>query len=113
MEEINQGEKPIPHRRELDGLRAIAVMAVIFHHAGFSFAKGGFVGVDVFFVLSGYLITTIICKEKERGVFTLFQFYERRIRRIVPMLFFTITVCYVAAIVICVDSEFIVFTKPS
>ena len=55
------------YRREIDGLRAIAVIPVIFFHAGFSQFSGGYVGVDVFFVISGYLITTIILSEKEKG----------------------------------------------
>jgi peptidoglycan/LPS O-acetylase OafA/YrhL len=101
----------IKHRPELDGLRAIAVLAVIFYHAGFGLVKGGFVGVDVFFVLSGYLITTIILKEHEWAEFTLFKFYERRIRRILPMLFLTILVCYLTAYFVCTEKEFIYFAK--
>lgn len=75
------------YRPELDGLRAIAVLLVIFFHAGINPFSGGFVGVDVFFVISGYLITTIILSEKGRGVFSLVDFYERRARRILPPLF--------------------------
>ena len=76
------------YRREIDGLRALAVLPVIFFHAGFPVFGGGFVGVDVFFVISGYLITTIIVNEIEQGSFSLLEFYERRIRRILPALFF-------------------------
>src|SRR3546814_9509053 len=72
------------YRREIDGLRAIAVVPVIFFHAGFSAFSGGFVGVDVFFVISGYLITSIILREREQGRFSLLTFYERRARRILP-----------------------------
>jgi peptidoglycan/LPS O-acetylase OafA/YrhL len=75
------------YRREIDGLRAVAVIPVILFHAGFTGFSGGFIGVDVFFVISGYLITTIILMEKERGVFSLVNFYERRARRIIPALF--------------------------
>lgn len=75
------------YRKEIDGLRAIAVIPVILFHAGFSLFRGGFVGVDVFFVISGYLITTIILSEKEKGTFSLVNFYERRARRIIPALF--------------------------
>src|SRR3546814_6593177 len=75
------------YRREIDGLRAIAVVPVIFFHAGFSAFSGGFVGVDVFFVISGYLITSIILREREQGRFSLLTFYERRARRILPALF--------------------------
>ena len=58
------------YRAEIDGLRAIAVLPVIFFHAGFSFFPGGFVGVDIFFVISGYLITTIIIKELDNNTFS-------------------------------------------
>ena len=81
------------YRREIDGLRALAVIPVIFFHAGFDTFSGGFVGVDVFFVISGYLITTIILTEKESNTFTLLGFYERRARRILPALFFVIFSC--------------------
>lgn len=81
------------YRREIDGLRAIAVVPVILFHAGFSFFSGGFVGVDVFFVISGYLITTIIISGLDAGTFSLMEFYERRARRILPALFFVILAC--------------------
>mgnify|MGYP000010433901 CR=1 FL=1 len=76
------------YRKEIDGLRALAVLPVILFHAGFAPLRGGFVGVDIFFVISGYLITTIIADEIERGSFSLIKFYERRARRILPALFF-------------------------
>ena len=75
------------YRAEIDGLRAVAVLPVILFHAGFESFNGGFVGVDVFFVISGYLITTIILTEMEQGTFSLVNFYERRARRILPALF--------------------------
>jgi peptidoglycan/LPS O-acetylase OafA/YrhL len=75
---------PLPYRHEIDGLRAIAVMAVILNHAGVSSISGGFVGVDVFFVISGYLITQIVLKDLRAGRFSLSTFYERRARRILP-----------------------------
>lgn len=81
------------YRREIDGLRAFAVISVILFHAGFQTFSGGFVGVDVFFVISGYLITSIILKEKQAGTFTLAGFYERRVRRILPALFAVMFVC--------------------
>ena len=80
------------YRAEIDGLRAIAVIPVILFHAGFKSFHGGFVGVDVFFVISGYLITTIILSEKEQGSFSLVNFYERRARRILPPLFLVMLV---------------------
>lgn len=81
------------YRAEIDGLRAIAVLPVIFFHAGLDGFSGGFVGVDVFFVISGYLITTIIISEMRNGTFSLLSFYERRARRILPPLFFVMLVC--------------------
>lgn len=75
------------YRSEIDGLRAIAVIPVILYHAGFSWFSGGFVGVDVFFVISGYLITNILLNEFEEEKFSLAAFYERRARRILPALF--------------------------
>jgi len=81
------------YRREIDGLRALAVLPVILFHAGFETFSGGFVGVDVFFVISGYLITTIIQAELNLGKFSIVNFYERRLRRILPALFFMMLVC--------------------
>lgn len=85
------------YRREIDGLRAVAVLPVILFHAGFSTFSGGFVGVDVFFVISGYLITGLIAAELETGTFSLAAFYERRARRILPALFLVVLVCLPAA----------------
>lgn len=81
------------YRPEIDGLRALAVVPVILFHAGFQGFSGGFVGVDIFFVISGYLITSIIIKELDRGSFSLVEFYERRARRILPALFFVLSAC--------------------
>ena len=81
------------YRREIDGLRALAVLPVIFFHAGFKTFSGGFVGVDVFFVISGYLITSIILFELENGKFSIINFYERRARRILPALFVVMFAC--------------------
>lgn len=81
------------YRTEIDGLRAFAVVPVILFHAGFESFSGGYVGVDVFFVISGYLITSIILSEMDEGKFSLINFYERRARRILPALFFVMAVC--------------------
>ena len=81
------------YRAEIDGLRALAVIPVIFFHAGFENFRGGFVGVDVFFVISGYLIATIIISELESKEFSIVNFYERRARRILPALFFVALFC--------------------
>ena len=82
----------IIYRREIDGLRALAILPVILFHGGFDPFRGGFVGVDVFFVISGYLITTIIVADVERGAFSIGRFYERRARRILPALFLVMLV---------------------
>ena len=75
------------YRPEIDGLRTIAVMPVLLFHAGFDIFSGGYVGVDVFFVISGYLITSIILTDLEKKRFSVITFYERRARRILPALF--------------------------
>ena len=82
------------YRREIDGLRAIAVVPVVLFHAGWNVFSGGFVGVDVFFVISGYLITSIILEDRAQGRFSILQFYERRARRILPVLFFVLAVTF-------------------
>jgi len=81
------------YRKEIDGLRALAVVPVILFHVGFEAFSGGFVGVDVFFVISGYLITSIILMQKAANTFSLLDFYERRARRILPALFLVMAVC--------------------
>ena len=81
------------YRREIDGLRAVAVVPVILFHAGFELFGGGFVGVDVFFVISGYLITSLILAELEQGTFSVARFYERRARRILPALILVLLAC--------------------
>jgi len=75
------------HRAHIDGLRAVAVIPVALFHAHFAFARGGFVGVDVFFVISGFLICSLIHEELANGEFSILRFYERRCRRILPALF--------------------------
>lgn len=81
------------YRREIDGLRAIAVLPVVLLHAGFEIFSGGFVGVDIFFVISGYLITNIILGELSEGRFSILRFYERRAKRILPALFVVMATC--------------------
>ena len=81
------------YRREIDGLRAVAVVPVILFHAGFDFFSGGFVGVDIFFVISGYLITTLLMDDIEQGKFSIARFYERRARRILPALCVVLLSC--------------------
>jgi peptidoglycan/LPS O-acetylase OafA/YrhL len=79
------------YRPDIDGLRAVAVVPVLFFHAGFGWFPGGFVGVDVFFAISGYLITGLIVGDLAAGRFSLWAFYERRFRRIAPAL---IAMCF-------------------
>ncbi|WP_320200364.1 acyltransferase family protein [Agrobacterium sp. rho-13.3] len=78
------------YRREIDGLRALAVVPVVLFHAHFTFLPGGFAGVDVFFVISGFLITSIFCRDPRWPSVDLISFYERRMRRVAPALLFII-----------------------
>ena len=90
MNQVNQVNKSSPYkssyRSEIDGLRAFAVLSVVAFHAFPSWLKGGFIGVDVFFVISGFLITSHIFESLEKSKFSLLDFYGRRIRRIFPAL---------------------------
>ena len=88
------------YRPEIDGLRAVAVLAVVFYHAEFEFFSGGFVGVDVFFVISGYLIGRILIAELADGGFSYAGFFERRARRILPALFFMLLLVVLPAYVL-------------
>lgn len=80
------------YRAEIDGIRALAVIPVVLFHAGIPGAAGGFVGVDVFFVISGFLITRILLEELEAGRFSFLQFYGRRVRRLLPAFLLVLTV---------------------
>ncbi|MEJ8574834.1 acyltransferase family protein [Microbaculum marinum] len=82
------------YRPDIDGLRAVAVLAVVFFHVGFAPFGGGYVGVDVFFVISGFLITRLICGQVQAGTFSFAQFYARRARRLFPALYFTVLVSF-------------------
>lgn len=98
------------YRREIDGLRALAVLPVIFFHAGFDLFSGGYVGVDIFFVISGYLITSILIDEFEKERFSVTKFYERRARRILPALCFVMICCVPFAWMWMLPSQFIDFS---
>jgi peptidoglycan/LPS O-acetylase OafA/YrhL len=99
------------YRPEIDGLRALAVVPVILFHAGVTWFSGGFVGVDVFFVISGYLITTIIVNELNAGSFFIAAFYERRARRILPALCVVIASCVAGALFLLPPADFVDFSK--
>ena len=83
----------VPYRPDIDGLRAVAVISVLIFHAFPSVLPGGFSGVDIFFVISGYLISSIVFSQLEGGSFSIFGFYVRRIRRIFPALIAVLSVC--------------------
>ena len=83
----------IPYRQDINILRAIAVLSVLFYHAEIHLFKGGWLGVDIFFVISGYLISNIIISDLNNSTFSFKNFYERRVRRIIPALFSVILIC--------------------
>ncbi len=101
----------VAYRPDIDGLRAVAVLPVVFYHAGFHFASGGFVGVDVFFVISGYVISKTLLADLEQGRFSIGAFYVRRVRRIFPALFAVMAACWVAAFVLFLPSYFDDFSR--
>lgn len=94
------------YRPDIDGLRAVAVLAVVIYHAFPSALRGGFIGVDVFFVISGYLISTIIFESLDRGAFSFTEFYARRIKRIFPALLLVLVACYGFGWFALLDDEF-------
>ena len=86
MGELPYHAAQLRYRADIDGLRAFAVLAVVLYHAFPKVFRGGFVGVDVFFVISGYLITQIIVSDLDGAGFSFAEFYARRVRRIFPAL---------------------------
>lgn len=99
------------YRPDIDGLRAVAVVPVVAYHVGIHAARGGFVGVDVFFVISGYLITQLLIGDIEQGRFSILGFYERRIRRILPALLVVLAVTAAIFFTVSLPSEFVEFSK--
>jgi peptidoglycan/LPS O-acetylase OafA/YrhL len=93
------------YRPDIDGLRAIAVVPVVLYHLKIKPFDGGFVGVDIFFVISGYLITQLIYGEIQQGRYSIVGFYVRRARRIFPALFVMCAVCTVATLFILLPGE--------
>ncbi len=96
----------VEYRRDIDGLRAFAVLSVVVFHAFPDLLPGGFVGVDVFFVISGYLITAILLREMNNNSFSLRDFYYRRIRRIFPALILVLFGCLVSGWFLLTPSEY-------
>lgn len=94
------------YRNDIDGLRAIAVIGVILYHFGATGISGGFVGVDVFFVLSGYLIGNIIFTQLEKKEFSLSNFYFRRVRRLFPVYVFVMLVTFFIAYGVMLPGDF-------
>lgn len=102
---------PVPtpqdsYRADIDGLRAIAILAVLVYHAFPSLAKGGFVGVDVFFVISGFLISRIVFRGVEQGNFSFASFYAHRVKRIFPALILVLVACFGAGWLVLLPDEF-------
>lgn len=101
----------LAYRPEIDGLRAIAVLPVIGFHAGWTWINGGYLGVDVFFVISGYLITSILLADLREGSYSILTFYERRARRILPALVVVVLVSLPAAYFLMLPHQFDDFAK--
>src|SRR6202521_2217475 len=99
------------YRADIDGLRALAVIPVLFYHAGIPGFPGGFVGVDIFFVISGYLICGMIDDDIRKGSFSLSHFYKRRILRILPALFVMFLVTSGLAYLYCLPVELEDYSK--
>jgi len=102
--------KTFRYRPDIDGMRTLAVVAVVLYHLGLG-VPGGFIGVDIFFVISGYLITSIICKDLESGGFSMMRFWERRIRRIFPALVVVVTLVCIAGMLFIYPGELKAFSK--
>jgi peptidoglycan/LPS O-acetylase OafA/YrhL len=94
------------HRSDIDGLRAAAVIPVLLYHADVAPFTGGYVGVDVFFVISGYLITSLIVEDHNNGRFSILRFYERRMRRIFPALFTVLFFCLAVGFLLFMPADF-------
>lgn len=99
------------YRADIDGLRSVAIIPVVLYHAGISMFSGGFVGVDVFFVISGYLITSIILNDIDKERFTITDFYFRRVKRIFPALYFYLTAATAACFMLYLPADFLSYAK--
>ena len=99
------------YRADIDGLRALAVTLVVFYHVGLGFFSGGFIGVDIFFVISGYLITSIIKSDVQRGEFLFSRFFSRRIKRIVPGLFVVLLFTSATALFVLFPDDLVTYAR--
>jgi peptidoglycan/LPS O-acetylase OafA/YrhL len=99
------------YRADIDGLRSVAIIPVVLYHAGISMFSGGFVGVDVFFVISGYLITSIILNDIDKDKFTITNFYFRRVKRIFPALYFYLAITTAACFMLYLPADFSSYAK--
>ncbi|MEN9669727.1 MAG: hypothetical protein RL018_4, partial [Pseudomonadota bacterium] len=106
----HQADKPTlahpAYRPDIDGLRAVAVLLVVFHHAFPALLPGGFIGVDLFFVISGFLISTIIFKSLELGTFSFLDFYKRRVKRIFPALSLVLIASFVCGWLVLLPADY-------
>ncbi|RHW18843.1 acyltransferase [Sphingomonas gilva] len=110
MQHVSQAAR-LAYRRDIDGLRAVAVVPVVLFHAGAAAIPGGFIGVDIFFVISGYLITGILLGEADRGRVSIARFYERRVRRIGPALLVVLAATFLAAHLLLFPAQYVDFAK--
>jgi len=101
------------YRQDIDQLRALAIISVFFYHINRDLFVNGFLGVDLFFVISGYLISKIIFYEIKQGKFNIVNFYSRRIRRLLPLLLFVILIVLVASSFLLFPNEILSLTRSS
>jgi peptidoglycan/LPS O-acetylase OafA/YrhL len=101
----------VTYRTDIDGLRALAVVPVVLYHVGVHVVRGGFIGVDVFFVISGFLITQLLYRDIRGGKFSIIRFYERRIRRIFPALVAVLLAVFVLGNLYCLPAELVDLSK--
>ena len=112
MESVGSADSHvIAYRADIDGLRAIAVLSVVFFHLSRRGLPGGYLGVDMFFVLSGYLISSIIWREVQQGRFSIIRFYDRRIRRIMPALLLLLFLSTLGSAVLLLPSDLLGYSK--
>ena len=101
----------LKYRSDIDGIRCLAILPVVIFHAFPHLIPGGFIGVDVFFVISGYLISSIIYQESRNGTFSYYNFYYRRIKRIFPALLTVLFFCMVMSYIYMLPSELKTISK--